>query len=135
MNFAPLSPHASPAELGASLVPGGVHFALAAPEATAVELCLYDPEGRHETARLALSADTRDATGGVWHALLPCSEPQATGLVYGWRVLINTDQGLYGGSDHPVDPGPVEAVPMHHRAQSIRLNLPPLACIVLAPSA
>ena len=52
-----------------------------------------------------------------------------------WRVLINTDQGLYGGSDHPVDPGPVEALPMHHRAQSITLNLPPLACIVLAPSA
>ena len=86
MNFAPQPPHLAPAELGASLVPGGVHFALAAPEATGVELCLYDPEGRHETARLALSADTRDATGGVWHALLPCSGGQATELVYGWRV-------------------------------------------------
>ena len=86
MNFAPWPPHAAPAELGASLVPGGVHFALAAPEATEVELCLYDPEGRHEVARLALSADTRDATGGVWHALLACSEAQATQLVYGWRV-------------------------------------------------
>jgi glycogen operon protein len=89
MNLAqpsPVAPHAAPAELGASLVPGGVHFALAAPEATAVELCLYDPEGRHETARLALSPDTRDATGGVWHALLPCSDDEAIGLVYGWRV-------------------------------------------------
>ena len=86
MNFAPLPPHLAPAELGASLVPGGVHFALAAPEASTVELCLYDPEGRHETARLALSRDTRDATGGVWHALLPCSAPEATELVYGWRV-------------------------------------------------
>ena len=52
-----------------------------------------------------------------------------------WRALINTDQGVYGGSDHPLQPGPVEAVPMHQRAQSITLNLPPLACIVLAPSA
>lgn len=86
MNLAPWPPHAAPAELGASLVPDGVHFALTAPEATGVELCLYDPEGRHEMARLALGADTRDATGGVWHALLPCSEAQATQLVYGWRV-------------------------------------------------
>jgi 1,4-alpha-glucan branching enzyme len=52
----------------------------------------------------------------------------------GWRVLLNTDQGIYGGSDHATALGPVQSQPLHDRPQSITLNLPPLACILLAPT-
>ncbi|HET7835107.1 MAG TPA: glycogen debranching protein GlgX [Variovorax sp.] len=69
----------TPLPLGATASPEGVNFALAAPNATAVELCLFDSTGAHEQQRLRLQ--TR--TDGVWHTRLPGARP---GLVYGWRV-------------------------------------------------
>lgn len=69
----------TPLPLGATPSPEGVNFALAAPNATAVELCLLDSSGAHEQQRLKLSA----CTDGVWHTRLPSARP---GLVYGWRV-------------------------------------------------
>ncbi|RYF53247.1 MAG: hypothetical protein EOO29_56830, partial [Comamonadaceae bacterium] len=48
---------------------GGVNFALAAPAAGAVELCLFDAFGRHEQQRLRLPA----CTDGVWHGSLPAA--------------------------------------------------------------
>jgi glycogen operon protein len=65
--------------LGATLQADGVNFALAAPNATAVDLCLFDAAGLVETARLPMPAQT----DGIWHGLLPGAE---AGLVYGWRV-------------------------------------------------
>ena len=65
--------------LGASVVPGGVNFAVHAPHATAVELCLFDDTGEVEQARLALPA----RSGAVWHGLLPGA---TAGLVYGLRA-------------------------------------------------
>ncbi len=65
--------------LGATLQADGVHFALAAPHATAVELCLFDDGGHTETARHALPGHT----DGIWHGFLPGAQ---AGLVYGWRV-------------------------------------------------
>jgi len=69
----------TPLPLGATASPEGVNFALAAPNATAVELCLFDSTGAHEQQRLKLSS----RTDGVWHTRLPSARP---GLVYGWRV-------------------------------------------------
>jgi len=69
----------TPLPLGATASPEGVNFALAAPNATAVELCLFDSTGAHEQQRLRLQA----RTDGVWHTRLPGARP---GLVYGWRV-------------------------------------------------
>ncbi|HSV57629.1 MAG TPA: glycogen debranching protein GlgX [Variovorax sp.] len=70
----------SPHPLGASVSPeGGINFALAAPHASAVDLCLFDPSGRYEQQRLPLPA----CTDGVWHGHLPGARP---GLVYGYRV-------------------------------------------------
>jgi glycogen operon protein len=70
----------SPYPLGATLLPeGGVNFALAAPSASAVELCLFDAAGRQEQQRLPLPAQT----DGVWHGRLPAGR---AGLVYGFRV-------------------------------------------------
>jgi glycogen operon protein len=65
--------------LGATPRAGGVNFAVASEHARFVELCLFDSDGRTETARLRLPA----CTDGVWHGLLPGARP---GLVYGFRA-------------------------------------------------
>lgn len=72
-------------EYGKSVSPGahwdghGVNFALAAPAASAVTLCLFDETGTEEKARLPLFA----AENGIWSAYLPGAAP---GLVYAYRV-------------------------------------------------
>jgi glycogen operon protein len=57
----------------------GVNFALFSESAERVELCLFDPSGRHEVARLPL----REQTDQVFHGYLPQARP---GLLYGYRV-------------------------------------------------
>ncbi|SFP84159.1 glycogen debranching protein GlgX [Variovorax sp. 770b2] len=73
-----LSP-GTPFPLGATPAPQGVNFAIAAPTAESVELCLFDGTGQNEQQRLCLPA----CTDGVWHGLLPAGRK---GLVYGYRV-------------------------------------------------
>ena len=68
-----------PSPLGATPGPDGTNFALVAPNATAVELCLFDSTGQNEQQRLKLPA----CTDGVWHGQLPNGRP---GLMYGFRV-------------------------------------------------
>jgi len=63
--------------LGARWDGAGVNFALAAPHAERVVLCLFE-DGR-ETAQLTLPL----CSDGVWHGYLPDAGP---GLVYGYRV-------------------------------------------------
>ena len=65
--------------LGATVVAGGVNFAVFSAHAEAIELCLFDDAGTQETARWCLPA----RTGDVWHGLLPGG---AAGLVYGLRA-------------------------------------------------
>ena len=69
-----------PYPLGATLAEeGGINFALVAPHAQAVDLCLFDASGHHEQQRLRMPA----CTNGCWHGRLPSAGP---GLVYGYRV-------------------------------------------------
>ena len=68
-----------PCPLGATITPQGVNFALVAPHATSVELCLFDHAGQSEQQRMRLPC----CTDGVWHGLLPSGK---AGLVYGYRV-------------------------------------------------
>lgn len=68
-----------PWPLGASCTGTGVNFAVWAPDATAVELCLFDDDGCVEQARLSLPA----CSEGVWHGFLPGGRP---GIVYGLRA-------------------------------------------------
>ena len=70
--------------LGAHWDGRGINFALAAPNAHGVELCLFDEHGMNELARLPL----RSNTGGVWHGYLDGAKP---GLVYGYRVAGDYD--------------------------------------------
>jgi isoamylase len=68
-----------PAPLGATWDGRGVNFALFSAHATAVDLCLFDPTGRSETARFRLPGRTDD----VWHGYVGSVRP---GTLYGYRV-------------------------------------------------
>ncbi|KQP31105.1 glycogen debranching protein [Methylobacterium sp. Leaf104] len=68
-----------PAPLGAHFDGRGVNFALFSENATAVDLCLFDPGERHETRRIRLPCRTDD----VWHGYLRGVFP---GQLYGYRV-------------------------------------------------
>jgi glycogen operon protein len=83
----------SPYPLGASVQAGGVNFAVFSANASAMELCLFDPSGQTETARFALP----EWTDEVWHGFLPDAAP---GLVYGYRA-----HGTFRPADgHRFDP-------------------------------
>ena len=69
----------NPHTLGAVVGPDGVNFALAAPAAERVVLCLFGEDGQGPELRLDLPC----CTDGVWHGLLPQA---GAGLVYGYRV-------------------------------------------------
>lgn len=68
-----------PDTIGAVSDQEGTNFALFSENATRVELCLYDDEGKVETARL----DVPEMHGGIWFGYLPGVGP---GQVYGYRV-------------------------------------------------
>ncbi len=68
-----------PYPLGANWDGLGVNFAVFSAHAERVELCLFDPTGRREIARL----DLADCTDEVFHGYLPDGRP---GLLYGYRV-------------------------------------------------
>jgi glycogen operon protein len=57
----------------------GTNFALYSANATKVELCLFDSQGRRELERIALPEHTDD----IWHGHLPDVSP---GQLYGYRV-------------------------------------------------
>ena len=69
----------SPYPLGANWDGLGSNFALFSANATKVELCLFDQEGRRELERIELP----EYTDEVWHGYLPDARP---GTVYGYRV-------------------------------------------------
>ncbi len=68
-----------PFPLGATWDGLGVNFALFSANATKVELCLFDIEGKRELERIELP----EYTDEVWHGYLPGVRP---GTVYGYRV-------------------------------------------------
>ncbi|MEJ7137152.1 glycogen debranching protein GlgX [Amphibiibacter pelophylacis] len=69
-----------PHPLGACLAADGVNFAVIAPSATRVELCLFDAQG-HETRH-----DLPVCTAGVWHGFVPAAQGGVAGAVYGFRA-------------------------------------------------
>ena len=72
--------HQSGAPLGAHWDGRGTSFAVFGEDAELVELCLFDPSGRHETARLAMP----ECSDGIWQGYLPNARP---GQLYGYRVF------------------------------------------------
>ena len=69
----------TPSILGATWDGSGTNFALFSANATKVELCLFDPRGRREVARIPLP----EYTDEIWHGYLPQVRP---GQLYGYRV-------------------------------------------------
>ncbi|MGY1693274.1 glycogen debranching protein GlgX [Geodermatophilus sp. SYSU D00814] len=74
----------SPAPLGAHWDGTGTNFALWSAGATAVDLCLFDPDGTEHRHRL------QETTHQVWHGRLPGVGP---GQRYGYRVHGPYDPG------------------------------------------
>ncbi|MGR3512131.1 MAG: glycogen debranching protein GlgX [Paracoccaceae bacterium] len=70
---------ARPDTLGTRLRDGGTNFAVYSEHAHRVELCLFEPSGRTEIARLALP----EMEGGIWYGFLPGI---TEGQRYGYRV-------------------------------------------------
>jgi isoamylase len=70
---------ARPDVLGPVTRDGGTNFALFSDHAEKVELCLYDPAGKTELARIALP----EMEGGIWYGFVPGI---GAGQVYGYRV-------------------------------------------------
>ncbi|MGD9805694.1 MAG: glycogen debranching protein GlgX [Hyphomicrobiaceae bacterium] len=68
-----------PHPLGATPDGTGVNFALFSAHATRVEVCLFDEDGTHETARISLPEQTDE----VWHGHIPSVR---SGQLYGYRV-------------------------------------------------
>ena len=66
-------------QLGANYDGKGVNFALFSAHAERVELCLFDPSGKTEIARLELPEYTHE----IWHGYVPDLKP---GALYGYRV-------------------------------------------------
>ncbi|HAT3612095.1 glycogen debranching protein GlgX [Klebsiella michiganensis] len=66
-------------QLGANFDGKGVNFALFSAHAERVELCLFDPCGKKEIARLELPEYTHE----IWHGYVPGLQP---GALYGYRV-------------------------------------------------
>lgn len=105
-----------PDRLGAWAEEGGVTFATWSAHAERVELCLFSPDGRTETARLSLPGQT----GPVWHGHVPGLAP---GALYGFRVhgpWLPEEGHLFAPAKLLLDPwargltGPV----MGHEAQA-----------------
>jgi isoamylase len=74
-----VAPGGDPATFGASVVEGGVNFALAAPGATGVELVLFDPRGAIQAGKVRFEA----CEDGVFHGFVP---GLPVGTAYGYRV-------------------------------------------------
>jgi isoamylase len=68
-----------PYPLGATWNGLGTNFAVFSANAERVEVCLFEPTGRREIARL----DLPECTDEIWHGYLPNTR---TGLIYGYRA-------------------------------------------------
>ncbi|WP_283177847.1 glycogen debranching protein GlgX [Gemmobacter sp. 24YEA27] len=68
-----------PFPMGASLTATGVNFATFSANATAIDLCLFSPDGSREIARLPFV----ERNGDIWHLHI---EGLGEGALYGFRV-------------------------------------------------
>src|SRR6185437_12053308 len=66
--------------LGATWDGLGINFAVFSAHAERIDLCLFEPSGRHEVARYMLP----EYTDEVWHGYLPDA---SAGLLYGYRAF------------------------------------------------
>jgi 1,4-alpha-glucan branching enzyme len=94
----------------------------------------------HEDAAQSVIAFARwSATGDC--LLVVCNFTPVPRKAYGlgvpvagrWREVINTDQGVYGGSGVSCGALQTQAIPLHGQPQSMHFDLPPLSVVMLVP--
>ena len=68
-----------PSPLGATIVEGGINFAVFSAHAERIELCLFDPSGTIEIQRLTLPENTHE----IFHGFVP---GLAADTLYGFRA-------------------------------------------------
>ena len=68
-----------PGPMGATWDGTGVNFAVFSAHATAMELCLFSPDGRKEVEKIAFG----DRSGDIWHCRVEAIRP---GQLYGFRA-------------------------------------------------
>jgi glycogen operon protein len=83
-HFAPALMPGKPYPLGSTWDGLGTNFAVFSAHAERIDLCLFDPSGRREIARLTMP----EYTDEVWHGYLPRA---ALGTVYGYRAYGRYD--------------------------------------------
>jgi len=83
----------SPEPLGLSLVEGGANVAVFSAHARRVELCLFDPAGEAETARVTLD----ERTGDVFHGFV-------AGIAAGQRYGLRAEGPFDPAAGHRFDP-------------------------------
>ena len=76
--LAPVQP-GSPYPLGATYDGIGTNFAVFSANAAKMEICFFDPAGKHEVARCSLPHCTNE----IWHGYIPGVHP---GALYGYRA-------------------------------------------------
>lgn len=94
----------SPAPLGATVEPDAVNFALYSPQATAVELLLFDAPSAPVPAASHRLDPLTNRTGPYWHLRVPGA---GHGQIYGWRVAGPRDPAaglLFDGDKLLLDP-------------------------------
>ncbi len=95
----------------------------------------------HDDAAQSVIAFERRARDGTVLVVVcnftPIPRPRyRIGVPHGgpWRELLNTDAAPYGGSGLQAAVGLTEDLPWQQQPQSLCLDLPPLACVVLQPA-
>ena len=109
-----------PYPLGAQWDGHGINFALVAPNAHSVVLCLFDDKGATEVARLPLP----ESEAGVWHGYLPGAAP---GLIYSYRVFgtYAPHQGhLFNPNKVVLDPYARQIVGQYRGQDEFRIDNP-----------
>jgi 1,4-alpha-glucan branching enzyme len=103
----------------------------------------FSPDGfewiSHDDALNSVLAFVRHGDGGTRPVLVVCNFTPTVHSAYRvgvpragqWVERLNTDSQHYGGSNvgTPLGAAQANALPAHGRAQSLLLNLPPLACL------
>ena len=79
--------------LGATVVPGGVNFAIYSRDATGMELLFFDRKDDSRASRVIPIDPVQNRTGPNWHIFVPGAIP---GQIYGYRVYgpLEPQQGL-----------------------------------------
>ena len=94
----------------------------------------------HDAEHSVFAFQRRDEAGGVVVAVANFTPVVRGGWRIGmpragaWREIINTDLAVYGGSGVGNGVRHTEPVPCDGHAQSILMDIPPLATVMWAPA-